>query len=98
MLDQLPAVFRDDAIAVATLQQFLAAFERVFTGIQAEIDAIPGLFAVTPAPSLAADAAVGETVIAVESSAGLCPGDILQVRDADRVEFVHLQAIDGQAA
>ena len=77
-LDGLPAVLHNDFLG-----RFLRSFELVFAGIQDEIDDIPDLFALTPAPALAAAADKGALTLNLDSAAGLCPGDLLVLNPPD---------------
>lgn len=77
-VERLPAVFRMDEVqGQSFLGRFLLAFEEVFAGVQAEIEAIPSLFALTPTPVLAEPVARGDRELRLDSAAGLCPGDLL---------------------
>jgi hypothetical protein len=77
-LERLPAVFHIDEVqGQSFLGRFLLAFEEVLTGLQAEIEAIPSLFTLTPTPVLADPLAQGKRELRLDSAAGLCPGDLL---------------------
>src|SRR5438094_156097 len=102
MLDHLPGLFheREDATS-AFLTRFLAAFETVFADVEDEIEAVPRLFSLAPTPFLATSASAGHTSIRLDSAAGICPGDVLQLEDVNRrvdeaipphVEFVEIAA------
>jgi hypothetical protein len=67
----------DEVQGQSFLGRFLLAFEEVLAGLQAEIEAIPSLFALTPTPVLADLVAKGERELRLDSAAGLCPGDLL---------------------
>jgi hypothetical protein len=77
-VDQLPAVFRQDERGGENfLGRFLRAFEVVFAEVEAEIDAIPGLFAVTADAALDLPAAAGDALLRLDTASGLCPGDVV---------------------
>lgn len=98
-LDYLPAIFQQDAKAGNNfLGQFLQPFETLFEGIQRELDAIPDLFSLVPAPTLATAANQGATTLDLDSAAGLGAGDVLQVLDGDlnRIEFVAIQTLPSE--
>jgi hypothetical protein len=95
-IEYLPAVFRQDEVGgVNFLGRFLDAFESVFDELQDELEAIPDLFALPPTPALAVEARAGTKRLQLDSAAGLCPGDVLHLRDADaaRIEFVEVMAV-----
>ncbi len=99
-VDQLPAVFRqDERQGENFLGRFLKAFEVVFAGVEGEIEAIPGIFSVTPDPALERDADVGSKVLRLDSAAGLCPGDVALLEppaeSGEEPEFVTVAAADG---
>jgi hypothetical protein len=95
LVDLLPAVLReaDEERAAGFLRAFVSAFEEVFGGLQAELDALPELVALTPAPALAAEAKPGDGTLVLDSAAGVWPGDAVQL-DAP-VELVRVTAVTG---
>jgi hypothetical protein len=95
-VEYLPAIFRQDEVAGEPfLGRFLQAFEAIFAGLQQELDAIPDLFMMTPTPSLQFEARAGTDILRLDSAAGLCPRDLLQLVDADpaRIEFVEVKSV-----
>jgi len=79
-IDSLPAIFRQDEVdGVNFLTQFLQGFEHLFDTVQQEIDAVPDLFAIAVTPVLVTSAKPGEDSLQVDSAAGLCVGDVLQI-------------------
>lgn len=95
LIDLLPAVLReaDEERADGFLRDFVAAFEEVFAGLQAEVDALPELVALTPAPTLAEKVTAGDTELVLDSAAGLWPGAALQLEPP--VELVRVTAVTG---
>src|SRR5688500_445941 len=105
LADQLPAVFRErDADRAGFLGRFLQAFEAVFDGVRAEAALVTTLFAVEPTPVLREHASVRDDILYIDSGAGLCPGDVLQIEDIlrpageldPRVEFVTIKELRGR--
>jgi hypothetical protein len=104
LAEQLPAVFRErDVERDNFLERFLQAFEALFDGVRAEAALVTSLFAVNPTPSLRRRADNGDTVLDLDSAAGLCVGDVLQIEDvrrptgtlAPRVEFATVTELRG---
>jgi hypothetical protein len=101
-IDSLPAIFRQDEVdGVNFLTQFLQGFEHLFDTVQQEIDAVPDLFAIAATPVLVTSAKPGEDSLQVDSAAGLCVGDVLQILAAgnpNQTEFVVVQAVSPEFA
>jgi hypothetical protein len=105
LLEQLPAVFRErDAERGDFLADFLQAFEAVFDGIRAEAELATSLFAVNPTPALREYAEPQERILYLDSAAGLCGGDVVQIEDVlrpagilePRVEFATVAELRGR--
>ena len=97
-LDYLPSVLRQaDGGGLGFLGRLLAAYETVFATVEAELDAIPELFAVPPAPVLAADTPAGALTLPLDSAAGLGVGDVLQLDD-DAAEIVEVAVVAADLA
>jgi hypothetical protein len=105
MFDFLPALFHEaSANTNEFLRRFVGAFEAVFGGIEDEIAAVPSLFSLAPTPVLAEYAPRYLQTIELDSAAGLCAGDVLQIEDVrheidppkpPRVEFVEIAKVLG---
>ena len=95
LIELLPAVLRetDEERAEGFLRAFVGAFEEVFAGLQAELDALPNLVALTPAPTLARKVVAGDRKLVLDSAAGLWPGTAVQLHG--QVELVRLTAVTG---
>lgn len=95
--EYLPAILRSNARDGADfLSAFLGVFEQLFAGVQSELDALPDLFALTATPLLAVDVAAEECALLLDSAAGLCPGDILQLQAEAETpcEFVEIEEVE----
>ncbi|MCE7989159.1 MAG: hypothetical protein DYG89_49025 [Caldilinea sp. CFX5] len=95
--EYLPAILRTNAREGANfLSAFLGVFEQLFAGVQSELDALPDLFALTPTPLVAVAVAAEECTLLLDSAAGLCPGDILQLQAEPETpcEFVEIDEVE----
>ncbi|MHC5258230.1 hypothetical protein ACYSUO_10110 [Streptomyces sp. UC4497] len=93
-MDQLPGVLREADERDRFLARFVGALEEVFDTVQTEIEQTPRLYALPPTSVLTHVASIGESVLRLDSAAGLCADDLLVL---DPPEVVRVAGVVGQA-